>query len=420
MTAETGSARQISGYPIRAFFVCILAYALAQMDLALFGYATPAIREEFDLSLPGVMTIVSAAFVLGGALIVALAVLTDRLGRRRMFQWSFIGSSILIVLHAFAPNPATLAVLRGGSIAVGGLSYPITGAVISEEFPARVRGLFLGLLQIGYPLGWFLASLWAAWILADHGWRTLFWVGLVSIPFIFVINRVIREPARFTQATGNTPKARLAELFTHGVRSRTLTLFIAQYLFVWAYAGSIFLLPSFLAEDRGLSRQAYSLFIGYGNLIGVLGYIGAALVGEFLISRRDTVVIWTLAGAAAFQLLIWGPKSYGGSLAAYAVMAMFFYGTAAAKFAYVAEVFPTRLRATGVAFCGSLAVTLGSASGPLMASFVVEHYGWDIGLSVVIGMPLVIAGLLYFALARIPSGLEVEEVQSFLKQGRTQ
>ncbi|MFN2099908.1 MFS transporter [Altererythrobacter sp. MF3-039] len=414
---EAASVASLKGYPTKAFVVCLIAYAFAQMDLALFGYAIPQIREEFGLSLPGVMGIVSTAFVLGGLLIVALAVLTDRLGRRRMFQLSFIGSSLLVTLHMFAPNPATLSVLRGSSIAVGGLSYPVTGAVVSEEFPARWRGFFLGLLQIGYPLGWFVASLWAAWILTDYGWRMLFLVGLISIPFIFVINRVIREPARFQRASECSYKARVRDLFAPGMARRTSILFFAQFLFVWAYAGSIFLLPSFLAEDRGFDPQGYSLFIGIGNLVGVLGYIGAAYVGEFVLNRRDTVVIWTLAGSFAFQFLIWGPTGFAASLAAYSLMAMFFYGTAAAKFAYVAEIFPTRLRATGVAFCGSFAVTLGSASGPLAASFIAERYGWDIGLSVVVGTPLFLAGLLYFLLARVPSGLEVEEVQTFLEKG---
>ena len=413
---SVATAQSVRGYPLKAFAVCLVAYAFAQMDLALFGYAIPAIREEFGLTLTGVMSIVSAAFVLGGVLLMGLAVLTDRIGRRGMFQLSFIGSSFLVVLHSLAPNPATLTVLRGGSIAVGGLSYPITGAVISEEFPARTRGLFLGFLQIGYPLGWFFASLWAAWLLTDYGWRSLFLVGFVSIPFLLVINKVIREPERSIEARKTGAKVRIADLFAQGMAKRTLLLFLAQFLFVWAYAGSIFLFPSFLAEDRGLSRADYSYFIGLGNLIAVFGYIGAAMVGEFVLNRRDTVVIWTLAGAVAFQVLIWGTETYTGSLIAFSIMGMFFYGTAAAKFAYIAEIFPTRLRATGVAFCGSLAVTLGSASGPLAASALIEQVGWDIGLSAVIGIPLVLAGLLYFALARIPSGLEVEAVQSFLNK----
>ncbi|MDJ0655209.1 MAG: MFS transporter [Xanthomonadales bacterium] len=402
------------GYPARAFVVCLVAYTTAQMDLALFGYATPAIREEFGLSLSGVMAIVSCAFVLGGILIVWLGLWTDRWGRKGMFQFSLVGSSLLVTLHSVVPNPVSLSVLRGLSIAVGGLTYPVTGAVIAEEFQARVRGLFMGLLQIGYPLGWALASVWAAWLLSDLGWRLLFLVGLVSLPFVWVVRRVIREPPRFTQARQQQEQPRIRELLAPGVRHRTLLLFSAQFLFVWAYAGSIFLFPSYLNENRDLEAFDFSLLIGAGNAIGIIGYVLAAVTGEFWMTRRNTVVLWTLLGAATFQVMVWFTQTYTELLIAYAVMSMFFYGSAAVKFAYLAEVFPTRLRATALSTCGSLAVTLGSAGGPFVVALAVERLGWNLGYAVLVGVPLAAAGLLYTFLTPVPSGLEVEEVEAFL------
>ncbi len=406
---------EIRGYPVTAFAVCLFAYATAQMDLALFGYAIPSIREEFGLSLSGVMWIVSSAFVIGGILLVWLALLADRLGRKRMFQFSLIGSSALVTLHSIVPNAPALSLLRGTSIAVGGLTYPVTGAVIAEEFPARYRGLFLGLMQIGYPLGWAFASIWAAWLLSQHGWRYLFLVGLISLPFVLVVNRVIREPARSLAARAEgQAKPKISELFAPDIRRRAIVLFLAQFLFVWAYAGSIFLFPSYLSESRGFDSFDFSLLIGAGNAIGILGYILAAVTGEFYLTRRNTVVIWTLLGAVMFQYVVWQTEDFGEVLIAYGIMSMFFYGGAAVKFAYLAEVFPTRLRATAMAACGSLAVTLGSATGPVMVAQAVERTNWDFGYATFVGVPLVLAGLLYLLLTPVPSGLEVEEVESFL------
>ena len=297
---------QIRGYPLTAFGLCLIAYATAQMDLALFGFAIPAIRAEFGLSLTGVMWIVSSAFVLGGILIVWLAVLADRMSRKGLFEFSLIGSSILVTLHSFVPNPATLALLRGTSIGVGGLSYPVSGAIVSEEFPARYRGLFLGLIQIGYPLGWALASVWAAWLLTEYDWRRLFLVGLVSLPLVLIVRRVIREPARAVSArTADQPRARVRDLLAPGIRQRALLLFAAQFLFVWAYAGSIFLFPSYLSDARGLESVDFSRLIGAGNAIGILGYVLAAVTGEFWLTRRTTLIVWTLLGAAMFQVLVW-------------------------------------------------------------------------------------------------------------------
>lgn len=408
----------LRGYPGKAFLICLMTYTFAQMDLALFGYAIPAIREEFDLTITGVMAIASSAFLLGGILIVWLGLLTDRLGRRQMIQLSFVGSSLLITLHSIVPNPATLAALRGSSIAVGGLSYPVTGAIIAEEFPGRYRGFYLGLLQIGYPLGWAMASLLSAWILVDFGWRALFLVGLISIPFTLVIRRVIREPRRFSevnQAPEN--QATLRDLMVPGVRSRAILLFCAQFLFVSAYAGSIFTFSIFLSEDRGLGKDTYSILIGAGNAIGILGYILAAVVGEFVLTRRTTVVIWTWLGAIAFQYLVWGTQTFMETLIAYGVMSMFFYGSAAVKFAYLAEVFPTRVRATAMATCGSLAVTLGSAAGPMLVSTAVERIGWNEAYTL-ISIPLVLAGVLYLYLKPVPSGLEVEEVEAYFEEAQ--
>ncbi|MFK7955296.1 MAG: MFS transporter [Lysobacterales bacterium] len=406
---------EIRGYPITAFAICLVAYTTAQMDLALFGFAIPAIRAEFGLSLSGVMTIVSCAFVLGGLFIVWLALLADRVGRKTLFQFSLIASSILVALHALAVNAASLMLLRGSSIAAGGLSYPVTGAIISEEFPARYRGLFLGLMQIGYPLGWALASLWAAWLLSHHSWRWLFVTGLVSLPLVWLVRRMIREPGRATKARhDNTERVRLAELWAPGIRRRAVLLFCAQFLFVWAYAGSIFLFPSYLSEHRSMASVEFSLLIGAGNAIGIVGYVLAAVIGEFYLTRRNTVVIWTMLGAIMFQLLVWQAATYTQILLTYGVMSMFFYGSAAVKFAYLAEVFPTRLRATAMASCGSLAVTLGSAAGPLSASLAVEKIGWTYGYSMLVGVPLFLAGLLYLFLTPVPSGLEVEEVEQVL------
>lgn len=410
--------RAIRGYPLTAFLISLFAYTTAQMDLALFGYAIPDIREEFGLSLTGVMGIVSSAFIIGGILIVILGLLTDRLGRRVMLQFSLVSSSLLVAAHSVVPNAWSLAVVRGASIGAGGLTYPVTGAIITEEFPARYRGLFMGFLQVGYPLGWALASVWAAWILSSYNWRLLFVFGLVSLPLVLVVRRVIREPRRFNeQTTAAAPPARLRDLLAPAIRSRALLLFSAQFLFVWAYAASIFLFPSYLREARGLEAFDFSLLIGAGNAIGALGYVLAALVGEFLLTRRTTVVIWTLLGACFFQSLVWVAEGFSQMLIAYALMSMFFYGSAAVKFAYLAEVFPTRLRATALSTCGSLAVTLGSAAGPLMVARAVETLGWPVGYSLLVGVPLVAAGLLYLLLTPVPSGLEIEEIETLFNKG---
>lgn len=405
------------GYPLRAFFLCLGAYALSQMDLALFGYALKDIRTEFGVETTTLTYAIGVANVIGGLLLVGLGVLTDRVGRRNMMMLATAVSSVFIVLHAIAPSLLALALLRGLSLGSGGLLYPATGAIVTEEAPARLRGLFAGMLQTGYPIGWFLGSVLAALLLPAFGWRALFVTGLISLPYLLLLHRYLRESSRFVaqRARGGHPRASVAELFRHGMARRTIVLFLAQYLFVVAYGGTFQLFPLYFHDARGFDVAGAAFLVGLGNLLAIGGYALAAWVGEFVLTRRTTVVLWTLAGAACFVWLLWGTDTRTEALVAFSVMCMFFLGVAAVKFAFVAEVFPTHLRATGLAFCGSLAVTLGSATGPILVGRVLREHGWDVAFSLVGALPLFLAGLMYLLLKPLPSGLDVEEVQRRLR-----
>lgn len=407
---------QTHGYPGRLWLVCFGAYALSQMDLALWSYALPVIRTEFGLSRTEIGLLTGGAFAIGGVLLVWLGVLVDRLGRRRMMIGSVVVSSILVSAHALAGSVLVLGALRAASMASGGLLYPTSGALVAEEAPARIRGLMTGMLQTAYPLGWFLASVFAVLLLLqDYGWRPLFLVALAGLPFVWVIIRVVRESARFvgeqTAVSGVHSRSSIAELFSAGLRRRTITLFAAQYFFVVAYGGAFIFAPLYFHEARGFDIAHSATLVGISNLIGVLGYFLAAWVGEFYLTRRTTTVIWTLLGSVFFIVFLWFTSGYAQSMIAFSVMAVFLLGAAAVKFAYIAEIFPTRLRATGITFCGSFAVLLGQATGPTLIGWLADTRGWNFAMFVGGAVPLMLAGFLYLLLKPIPSGLDVDEVQ---------
>lgn len=425
---------QIRGYPLQAFIVCHLAYMFSQVDLALFSFALPSIRETFSVSLQAMGWVVALSYSAGAILQVYIGTLTDRFGRKHMLMLITVVSSLFIAAHAIVPEGAAqlvvggvsfslgiivMTILRAFAIASGGALYPTTGAIVTEEAPARYRGIMAGLLQTAFPLGAFVAALFAAPVLDAFGWRPLFLVGLLSIPFIWVIHKFLRETSRFAghkveverdPQVNQTSFGKVAALFAPEMRVRTVTLFIAQFIFVIAYGAASLWLPTYLHESRGLAQSEATYIVGYANAVAVVGYVIAAVTGEFILTRRTTVTIWTLLGAFSFLSMVWFTSGYWDTLIVLCISTTFFYGTAAVKFAYIAEVFPTHLRATGLAVCSSLAVNLGIAFGPLVVTYGVAFFDWDMTLSVVVGVPLAVAGLLYLRLKPVPSGLEVEEV----------
>lgn len=404
--------------PLKVFFLCWVAYATSQMDLALLGYAIPSILDEWSLTRRELGSILFFSFAGGGAVLVWLGTLTDRLGRKRMLVGSILASSGFVAAHSVVAGPVGLAVLRGAAVATGGLTYPVSGALVTEVAPARWRGIYAGLLQTGYPAGWFLASLFAVPLLAILGWRVLFLVGFVSIPYAWVVHRSLRESQRFVaQQPANRALGswqRVTMLLRPPYRRRTVTLFCAQFLFVVAYGGTAILFPLYFVEQRGFSNITSAGLVGLGNAVGIVGYFGAAFVGEFVLSRRNTVVVWNMAGVASFLWFVWGTQTYAESLLAFGVMTIFFYGAAAVKFAFVAEVFPTELRATGLAVASSLAVTIGTPTGSVLVLAAVDKWNWDIAFSLFGAVPLFLAGIFYLFLTPVPSGVEVEEVQRHL------
>ncbi|MGE0581540.1 MAG: MFS transporter [Steroidobacteraceae bacterium] len=399
------------GYPGRLWLTCFGAYALSQMDLALWSYALPLIRQDLELTRTQIGVLTGVAFGLGGIALVWLGMLADRIGRRKTMIGGIAASSIFVAAHSLAFNALSLGALRAASMASGGLLYPATGALVAEEAPPRIRGLMTGLLQIAYPLGWFFASMLAVALLADFGWRILFVAGLLGLPFAFVVSKVVRESSRFVASVPGAKRASLRELFSPAIRRRTMTLFAAQYFFVIAYGGAFIFSPIYFHEARGFDIAGTATLVGLSNLIGIAGYVLAAWVGEFHLTRRTTTIIWTLLGSFFFVVFLWFTEGYLASMVAFSIMAVFLLGAAAVKFAYIAELFPTRLRATGLAFCGSFAVSLGQATGPAMIGWLADTRGWDIAMFAGGAVPLMIAAILYFYLKPLPSGLDVDEVQ---------
>ena len=84
--------------------------------------------------------------------------LADRFGRRPVLMVDVLLFSVLELACAFAPSLTVLLVLRFlFGIAMGG-EWGIGASLAMESIPAKARGPVSGLLQSGYPCGYFLGA----------------------------------------------------------------------------------------------------------------------------------------------------------------------------------------------------------------------------------------------------------------------
>lgn len=397
--------------------LCLIAWTLTNMDQSLFGYAIPGIMADLDIGLTEIGWTLSVAFLFAAVATIVIGILTDIYGRRIMLALCLGLSALFVALHAIIPGLLALMLVRSLAFGLSNGLSPITNTYVVEAAPARYRGLYVGLLQCGYPLGWFLAALVTAPLIGLYGWRSVFLVALAVIPAAYVLYKVIPESERFrkTKARHQSDRPsegarqRLAQLFQPPLRRRTLICALAFFLFGGAYAGSAFYFPTYFSEAKGYSVEQATLIVGISYGIGVLGYIGAAVVGEFFMTRRNTITLWCLSGAVALFFFLWFSDGFVQDLLLFGLMASFFYGTSAVLTTFMAELFPTHLRATGAAVSASAGMNLGFATFPVFVSSAIESLGWNWAFTVWILPPLVLCGVLVLFLDNLESGREIDE-----------
>ncbi len=386
------------------FFICLFAWTLTNLDQSLFGYAIPGILAEFKLPLEAAGTILTISFVIGAILIVVAGVAADRWGRGPVLTLLLASSAIFVGLQGFAATVVMLTVFRALGFGLSGGLSPITNALVVENAADRYRGVAMGLLQCGYPLGWLLASLLAAPLLARYDWRAACFVAFIVVPLTIPIWLYLarvgdgaragasRAAVAVPRASSGTAPAASAfrELFSPEFRGRSIASCLLFFTFGGAYAGSAFFFPTFFNQVRGYSPADAALLVGLSNGIAVVGYIGAALMGEFVLSRRNVFVIWCVAGAAALLGLLWFSGGRTPDLIWYALMATMFYGSQAVVPVLIAEIYPTSIRASGLAICASAPLSLGFAVFPMIVPLAIGRVGWEMGLSIVV-VPLLLA-----------------------------
>jgi MFS family permease len=389
-------------YSTRAFFLGLLGLAFANLDHSLFALVLTQIKQDLGWSEADRGLFLCVTFVIAGLVVTQIGVLADRYGRKRMLLISMLLTPLFVVALAFSRSTPSMLLWRTLGFATAGAQSPLTGTLVIEESPPRYRGLLSGILQIGYPLGWALAALLLVPLVWDGdadpaGYRRIFFLSLLGLPVAWLFYRYLREPPAWEQArAAQTEMPSTRVLFTRPYRARALSLFAGQFLQVFAYGATI-LLVAYFQESRGWTFDTARTAVGWSYLVGSLGYVAAAVLGEFVLRRRDVIVIWLWLGAAAFAYAIWGASTVRDTTLAFCATTFFFYGATAVIFTFTAESFPAAVRATAVSFSGSLGVNLGIAFGPLVTELLVPQVGWAWAFTWAGIVPLILGGFLYLA-----------------------
>ena len=307
---STPSAVPVRATPRRAavaFAVTWLAYATYYLGRKGFSVTKARIAKDMGLSasaLAGIDTGYLAAYALGQFVSGALG---DRIGARRLLALGMWGAAATCALFGVSHSLTGLFVafvLNGFAQSTG---WPGSTKAIAEWVPRERRGAVMGLWCTCYQIGGIVATWWATWLLARHGWRSAFFGPALAIAAVgMLVFSLLRpgpyaaSPAMPIAAIDAAPKPRFSlslppVLWSYGGAYFFIKLIRYSFLF-W--------LPYYLHTALGLPEaQAGYLSIAF-EVGGVAGSIGIGFASDRLKRcSRSVVAAGGLVGLACALLL---------------------------------------------------------------------------------------------------------------------
>ncbi len=423
MSAPSSSApwwRQLTGYHWFVFAVASGAWFFDCLDQRLFSLAripalnslmaepemSPARLLEWQKEVQAFGKIVTAWFLIGwgvGGMI--FGALGDRYGRAKMLTLTILIYSSFTGLTYFSVGTLDFTIYRFlTGLGVGGV-FGLAVALIAETVPSGARAQALGLLQVLSTVGNVSAGFIKLWIdsleksqniASGTGWRWMFLIGaLPALLIIFTRKRLKEtEPWLKQKAEGHLAKGNIlapyAALFRDVRWRRNIIIgsLIAStgVVGLWAIAEfapdlqkSVFQTHF---EKAGLSvaeaKAAAANAISYAYLLNMLG----AAAGMWLftrmcnaLGRRPSFIIGFSLALVVTAFVYWQMDSPQDAYWMMPLMGAVQLGPFAGFAIYLPELFPSRLRSTGISFCYNLGRFAAAAGSFFSSILTVKVFG---------------------------------------------
>ncbi len=368
-----------------------LGWTLDAFDFFLLVFVLKDIAAEFHTEIANVTIAILLTLAMRpiGAFLFGRA--ADRWGRRPTLMVNVALYSLLEFASGFSPNLTVLIVLRAlYGIAMGG-EWGVGASLTMESIPPHARGFVSGLLQSGYPTGYFLASIVYGLLFQYIGWRGMFMVGVLPALLVLYIRSHVPESPTFDRAAAQSSGGTLDVLREHWRLAIYAICLMTAFNFFSHGTQDIY--PTFLEVQRKLSTHAVSLIAIIYNIGAICGGILFGSLSENF-GRRRCIVISSLLSLAVIPL--WAFSASAVLLAVGAFLMQFLVqGAWGIIPAHLNELSPAAARGTFPGVVYQLGNFFASINATLQAGLA-AHFGGDYGLAlaVVAGTVAVIIAIL--------------------------
>jgi len=386
-----------------------LGWTLDAFDFFLMVFMFKDIARELHSSMQVVATAILLTLAMRPIGAFFFGRLADRFGRKPTLMWNIVAYSVLEMASGFAPSMAMLLIIRAlFGIAMGG-EWGIGSALTMETIPTSARGAVSGLLQVGYPSGYFLATVAYGLFYDRLGWRAMFLLGVLPAILVFFIRRGVEESPTWREQQ-STPRPGLLEVLRMDWKL-TLYAVLLMTAFNFFSHGSQDAYPSFLKIEHHFDTRLTSLITAIGNIGAICGGLFFGALSQ-KIGRRQAIII-----AALIALPVLPFWAFGGTPAMLGVgaflMQIAVQGAWGVVPVHLNELSPAPIRATFPGFVYQLGNLLAAVNLNIQVA-IAESYRNDYGLA----MAVVVGAVAVVIVAMVAFGPERRGVSMNLAEER--
>lgn len=337
----------------------------------------------------------------------------DRYGRKKMLVVSLLlmgfGTFAIGLLPTYATigvyAPIGLVVLRIlQGVAVGGEA---TGAIliIAESMPAAHRAFWTSFTMFAGPLANVLTAIVISVVQNQYGtdafvewaWRIPFFIsGLLVLVGFWTRRRVEESPAflAIARKSREAERAPLRQALLHNRGQMLQAFFVkaAENTYLYMFTTFVLLLATGYLK---LPRQEALSALLWGSAFEVLVVMAAALASD-RIGRRPVLIAGLVSAvAASYGLFTLQPGASYRELQIAVLACLSCHGIIlGAMAAYLAELFPTRVRYTALSSSYQLASVAGGSIAPLIGTVLLQTTGASVTVALyatVVAVPALVS-----------------------------
>ncbi|WP_394251084.1 MFS transporter [Arthrobacter pityocampae] len=320
----------------------------------------------------------------------------DKLGRKHTLQLTIILVGVATFLMGCLPGfnsigywaPALLVILRFiQGFAVGG-EWGGAVLLVAEHSPNRSRGFWSSWPQAAVPVGNLLATLvllGMSWILPQDeflswGWRVAFWVSAIIVVIGYYIRTHVSEAPIFLEAREKIESEKavsygvleVVKRYPKGVLGAMGLRFAENILYYIIVSFTIVYLKTVHQYDT--SQLLLALLIAHVVHFAVIPQVGRL---SDSLGRKPVYLIGVVLGAtwAFFAFPMFDTLNPVLIILAVTIGLVFHAFMYAGQPAIMAEMFPTRMRYSGVSLGYQVTSILAGSLAPIIATALLQEYG---------------------------------------------